>query len=265
MLNNSPSKWATNRRPLLFIMIKKTLLLLPFVLFFSVLAAQDTLNIKSEVSPWTLYALGGVDRNTLEVDVAYADDYHYESRNGVVAGLAAQYDLKLSISQRNFFIPDCSVRGSLLWVQKDYKFYRNNANIRYVYTAHTNNYLNIPVEAMLSWGKVFHVDVFGGFYLGAWLNGRLEGRTLSLDMLTYGNEESTFFDTPYEFNKVRDNRFDAGLSYGFGCGASLGKVDLVVNLRWLYALSDVQKHYMLFQNPRYNTTFALTAGFGLAF
>lgn len=243
----------------------KTLALLLFLGLAGVAGAQDTLSIRNGSSPWTISLVGGVDHNTLDVDVAYATDYHYEGRNAFLAGVDAVYDLNLPISGKSFLIPDFSLRGELLLIQKNYKFYRMAGDINYLHDIHTNNYLNIPLMAQISWGDVFHVNAFGGFYLGYWLSGRQSGRTLSLDMLAYEEEENTYYDQPYEFNARRDNRFDAGWVYGAGVGVSLGRIDINVDLRWFYALTDIQKQYMLFQNPRYNTTFAFTAGAGFHF
>ena len=154
--------------------------------------------------------------------------------------------------------------GDLLLVQKNYKFYRNFSSnwidLSYLYTVHTNNYLNLPVMAQLRWGKNLHLMAQGGFYLGGWLTAHREGESFSLDDLAYGDRQNSHFDEAIEFNPSRDNRFDAGWAYGFGAGFTIKKIDVSLEARWYYALTDTQKNYMLFLNHRYNTTFALQGG-----
>ena len=100
-----------------------------------------------------------------------------------------------------------------------------------------------------------------GGYGGWWLSGRREGQSLSVSYLITGNQDDTFFDEEYKFNDSRDNRFDAGIVYGFAAQCTIAKkVELSAEMRWYYGLTDVQKNYMTNLNPRYNTTRVIQFG-----
>lgn len=209
--------------------------------------------------------VAGMSNNTLVLGTAYADDYHYDPRKGFAAGLSARLTLvDFPNSGNSLFLPDFSLRADLLLIQKNYKFYRNFStswiDLSYLYDVRTNNYLDLPLMAELRWGRSLHLSLAGGFYLGGWLTAHRAGKTFSLDDLAYGDRQYADFDEPVEFNAKRDNRLDAGWAYGFGAGFTVKKVDVSLDARWYYGLTDVQKNYMTFMNHRYNTTFSLQGG-----
>lgn len=229
-------------------------------------SSQESTSLKDFLKPSLHLGLaGGYSNNRLDLGTAYADDYHYVARSGLTMGLTSRLTIiDFPNSGPSLLLPDVSVSADLLLVQKNYKFYRNFSSnwidLSYLYTVHTNNYLNIPVMAQLRWGKNLHLMAQGGFYLGGWLTAHREGESFSLDDLAYGDRQNSHFDEAIEFNPSRDNRFDAGWAYGFGAGFTIKKIDVSLEARWYYALTDTQKNYMLFLNHRYNTTFALQGG-----
>ena len=82
----------------------------------------------------------------------------------------------------------------------------------------------------------------------------------------YGSDT---FDEDVPFNDTRDQRLDAGLTFGAGVGTNvlgllggeaLQRLTLEFEIRWYYGMLDIQKDYMRNLNPRYNTTLAFQGG-----
>ena len=206
------------------------------------------------LSPWSVGLFGGFTNNHHVIDVLYATDMKYTDLSGYTAGMTAAYHLKGWLA----------VRADVAMVQKNYRLDRDNRYLPFAYTESTNNYLSLPVTAVLSLGRTFRFSGIIGGYAGYWLSGHRSGQSLSVTYLVTNNQEYTYFDEDYTFNSSRDNRFDAGLVYGFALRCTIiKKLDLSAELRWYYALTDVQKQYMTRLNPRYNTTSSFK--FGIAF
>lgn len=206
---------------------------------------------KGAVSKWSLGAFAGPASNHHVIDVAYATDMKYTDKSGYSAGIGAAFH------PTGWF----ALRADVAMVQKNYRLDRDNRFLSFVYTESTNNYLSVPVVAVLSAGRNFRVSGIVGGYAGWWLSGRREGQSLSVSYLITGNQGDTFFDEEYKFNGSRDNRFDAGIVYGFAAQCTIAKkVELSAEMRWYYGLTDVQKNYMTNLNPRYNTTRVIQFG-----
>lgn len=200
---------------------------------------------------WSVGLFGGMTKNHHVINTLYATDMKYTDLGGSTAGVTASFHLK------GWF----SLRTDLALVQKNYRLDRDNRHLPFAFTESTNNYLSVPVTAVISLGRTFRVCGIVGAYAGYWLSGHREGQSLSVTYLVTGNQEDTFFDEDYSFNDVRDNRFDAGLVYGAALRCALfKKIDLSAELHWYYGLTDVQKNYQRNLNPRYNTTRALQFG-----
>ena len=241
-------------------MIKRLLLSSLLIVAGFVVNAQDDGTFRNTVFPtdpisrWSVGVFGGSDKNHHIVNVQYATDMKYTDMGGYSAGLSASYHLN------GWF----SLRGDVALVQKNHRLDRDNRYLPFVYTESTNNYLSVPVTAVVSMGRTFRVCGFFGGYAGYWLSGHREGQSLSVTYLVTNDQTDTFFDEDYTFNDVRDNRFDAGLVFGVAARcALLRKVDISAELRWYYGMTDVQKNYMTNLNPRYNTT--RTLQFGIAY
>ena len=212
---------------------------------------QTRLFPKTAEGQWSIGVFGGSSSNHHVIDMSYAIDMKYTDMTGFTAGITASRHLS------GWF----SLRADLSLVQKNYRMDRDNNYVSYLYTESTNNYLSLPVTAVISLGRTFRVCGFFGGYVGYWLSGRREGVSLSVPSLVVGRSEDNNFDEPYEFDSRRDNRFDAGLTYGVGIRCSIvHKLDLSAEMRWYYGLTDIQKAYMSNLNPRYNTTRTLQFG-----
>ena len=193
------------------------------------------------------------------MDTGYAYDMRYEERGGFTVGIPVQYD----------FFDWLGVRAEGSFVQKGHKMHRTDVWNK-LHTDTRNNYLHVPVMARFSFGgQRVRGFLNAGGYIGGWLSSHREGLTFrwfgdeSEDdvngWITPGN--SYEFDEKVPFDSRRDNRFEAGLAGGIGVACRVApRVEVEVEGRCYYALTDMQKAYMKFQTPRYNTTFVIQAG-----
>lgn len=205
-------------------------------------------------SRWSVGLFGGTTKNHHVINTLYATDMKYTDLGGFTAGATASWHPKGWLS----------LRADITMVQKNFRLDRDNRHLPFAFTESTNNYLSVPVTAVLSLGRTFRVCGIVGAYAGYWLSGHRQGQSLSVTYLVTNNQEYTHFDEDYTFNSVRDNRLDAGLVFGGALRCTLfKKLDLSAELRWYYGLTDVQKAYMTNLIPRYNTTRSLQ--FGLSY
>ena len=206
---------------------------------------------KKPIAKWNVGAFGGFSKNHHDINVWYASDMKYSDMSGYSYGLTGSYH----------FTGWLSLRADAAMVQKNYRLDRDNHAVSYMYSEYTNDYLSLPVTAVVSLGRTVRLCGFFGGYVGYWLLGHRVGVSTSVGGIGDGDNDANSFDQEYEFDEMRDNRFDAGLVYGAGLRCALfRKIDLSAELRWYYGLTDIQKDYMLFMNHRYNTTRVLQFG-----
>lgn len=212
---------------------------------------RDVMFPKQATATWSAGFFFGSDYNNHIIDMAYANKLVYTGEKGKTAGVFAQYWLTGWLSGR----------ADVLWLQKNYRMVRENPNISFCHTNYTNNYLQIPLTAHISFGRNAKVYGFGGFYVGYWMSGHREGQSFSVTYLLTGDESTTHFDEDYEFDSQRDNRFDAGWTFGGGLQVTMfHRVIVFGEMRWYYGITDIQKNYMNNLNPQYNTTRAFQFG-----
>ncbi len=210
---------------------------------------------------WEVGVYGGITLNTLSTNVGYMTNVQYAPAFGNTLGIDVTYGLRKWLA----------VRADLALTQK------NNTLLHYVYYESTNNgettldsasfgtnsvnrYVNLPVVLDFSFGGKARFHAYFGGYIGYWIDGHRSGGSLPV----LGSEGE--FNAPYEFNKVRDNRFDAGMAYGLGLSfLCWNHFDISFEMHLYYALTDMQKNYMLNMNPRYNTTTTLQLGLAYKF
>lgn len=192
------------------------------------------------------------------MDTGYAYDMRYEERGGFTVGIPVQYD----------FFDWLGVRAEVSFVQKGHKMHRTDVWNK-LHTDTRNNYLHVPVMARFSFGgQRVRGFLNAGGYIGGWLSSHRKG--LAYRYFGDGSDDNSGWITPgdsYEFDEKvpfdsrRDNRFEAGLAGGIGVACRVApRVEVEVEGRCYYALTDMQKAYMKFQTPRYNTTFVIQAG-----
>lgn len=200
----------------------------------------------------------GYASNTLCMDKGYAYDMRYESHAGFTAGIPVQYD----------FFDWLGVRAEVTFVQKGHRMHRTD-NYAGLWIDIRNNYLQIPLMANFSFGgQRVRGFVHTGGYVGGWLSSSRKGMEQRwfgdgtgepAETITPGSRCA--FDERVPFDSRRDNRFEAGLAGGVGVGCRVApRVEVQVEGRCYYALTDMQKDYMKFRVPRYNTTIVVQAG-----
>ena len=201
---------------------------------------------------WSIGLNGGYARNILTTSQEYADEQRYEPHNGFTIGIPVQYD----------FRPWFGLRAELSFVQKGQSSYRTGY-YEGIYTDTRNNYLQLPVIAHFSFGgERLRGFLHLGGYVGYWLSSHRQGVTA---VLMGSNPETGDLPYPFDekvpFDSRRDNRFEAGLAGGIGLYYRITpRIRIEAEGRCYYALTDMQKNYMKFLIPRYNTTFTTQIG-----
>ena len=206
------------------------------------------------LSGWTFGLSGGWDENTPVITMpTYADKLQYLKNSGSTFGITAKYA----------FTKWLYGRADVMWVQKNYKMNRiaEGTSSAILNGEYTNNYLSVPVMAMVSFGYDFRIFAYFGVYMGYWNSGHRKGNSFSMNYLLYGDLSSTEYDEGWGFDNTRDNRFDGGLVFGGGVAYTfLQHYEVSAEARYYYGLTDVQKDYMANRIPHYNSTLAVQFG-----
>jgi hypothetical protein len=205
----------------------------------------------------------GYVSNYLITNISNLSFTRYEARGGYMVAVPVLYTF-------NSWFGLASAPGL---VQKNYTYSRSGF-FEGIREAHTNTYLQVPLQARFSFGgKKLRGFVDLGVYGAYWAWGRVSGsepNILDPGTQTYNsaNPNGIYdiinrhdFNQPYEFNSVRDNRFEfggilgLGLRYEFDSGFML-----FAEGRKMQAITDQQKQYMINQVPRYNSSYAFSFG-----
>ena len=196
----------------------------------------------------------GANRNYLITNASDKPFFGYQPSNGYSIGIPVRYQF-----------PSLSWFGGIeaipTYVQKNYRIQRTEAYSG-EYQQTDNNYLELPVVAQFRFGGKLnkHQSLYGilnlGGFAGYWLNGHVQGTTLSpMDLVNYQT-----YDESYTFNSTRDNRFEYGGIAGVGLQYVLNKKYVIsVEGRYNATMSDQQKNYSIDQAPRYNDTYSVMA------
>lgn len=219
-------------------------------------AQEDSVRVNQSVAQtprtphFSIGVLGGLDRNYHIVDMSYMNDYSFSPY-----APGRTYGLQLGYSPWKWL----TFRVDGVMVDKNYYRQHMLANGGGAYPdTTTNQYVNVPVVLMLNVGNKIRVHAFGGVYGGYWLSSHRKGRTMAV----FGSPEyDEDVDLDSKESQIKFNRKDGGFTYGVGLSGMIAKrIEIGVEARWYYGIYDIQKEYMTFLNPRYNTTFALQAG-----
>ena len=202
---------------------------------------------------WTLGFVGGVDRNYHQVDMSYMKDIIYDKfTTGSTLGLRASYNPWKWLG----------LRADVVLIEKNYHMdhvTRLSSTDQIITQTTTENlYFNAPLMLDLSFGRRVRVHLNGGGYVGYWLFSHRSGKSYSLTYYSLdGNESANEFDEDVPFNETRDNRLDAGFTWGGGLSVNIWKgLNVNAEVRYYYGVLDIQNDYMRNLNPRYNTTIA---------
>jgi hypothetical protein len=192
--------------------------------------------------------LGGYTHNHLYTSVGYRPSTAYENKDGFAAGVPIKYvvndwfclQTEFSVLQKNY-----------KWLHTDYYAFDSTP-----YQNVKNTYLQLPVMTQFSFGgeQLRGFCALGGF-AGYWAGSRIKGMALDLNEMEYAYNEK------YAFDKRRDNRIEYGLVFGWGLEYKYENYcTIVLEGRYYYSTSDLQKNYMLGLIPRYNDTYVIQAG-----
>lgn len=229
------------------------LLLLTLAAMGAVWAQEDAAEVEPTAQKTPHFSFGvvaGYDQNYHIADMSYMTDYKYDK-----FAKGSTYGLQLAYHPLRWL----ALRADVVMIQKNY--HRDHVfqyyNLRYsLPTTTTNDYLNVPVVAEMSFGKTVRLNLFGGGYYGHWMKSHREGTTYS-----FSSDRLIDFDEDVEFDEVRDNRDDMGFVWGAGLSVFfLNHIELGAEVKWYYGVQDIQKPYSQSLRPRYNTTMAIQGG-----
>lgn len=235
-----------------------------FLLLFSIVAMAGGMQAQTDSVPaapakathWTFGLAAGIDRNYHQIDMSYMSDMKYDKYcEGITSAFSVTYNPWKWIG----------LRADVALVQKNYHLdHVSRVGERTIITQSTteNDYVNVPLVLDFSFGRAVRIHLMGGGYVGYWLSSHRTGKSYSLTYYSMGGDDSANdFDEDVPFNETRDNRLDAGFTWGVGAGVKVWR-ELRVNaeVRWYYGVLDIQNDYMRHLNPRYNTTLAFQGG-----
>lgn len=230
--------------------IKSLLGLMFFLSPLCLMAQEENVDVAPKSKHWKVGILAGYDQNYHIVDMNYMSDIKYDK---YTTGMT--YGFQFGYSPVKWF----SLRLDAVMVQKNYhvdhvfQYY----NLFYsLPSTTTNQYINVPLVAMLNVGRLVKLHLFGGGYGGYWLKSHRKGTTYS-----FSNERYYDYDVDVVFSDKRDNRLEYGFTWGAGVSSTIkDRLELGAEVRWYYSVTDIQKPYMTNLNPRYNTTFVIQGG-----
>ena len=239
-----------------FYMKKYFLSALVFLMAARVLNAQEVVPTDNDTPRqrhWSVGLTGGMDRNYHIVDMSYMTDYDYSKyAPGTSFGIQFSYSPVKWLSFR------------LDGVMLNKNYYRDHVHaysqVQSISLPDTtiNQYFNAPLVVRLNVGNKVRLHLFGGGYVGYWLTSFRSGRTQGMNSVVSYFEQVDFWTVE---SQRRDNRLDAGFVYGAGVSTLLlNRIELGVEARYYYGVTDIQKNYMAHLNPRYNSTFVLQGG-----
>lgn len=203
---------------------------------------------------------GGYNRNYIQTNNANRNFTNYIPGDGFSIGIPVQYQLA------DWF----AIAADPTFIRKTYTQIRSAFYLG-TYQTNQNNYLQLPLMGHFMFGGKQLKGFFNlGGYAGYWTSGRVQGVLANVlnpvDSVTATN---TFFNfsNPYEynenheFNTTRDNRLELGWIAGTGISYTIGgKYVVFAEGRYIQAITDMQKKYMLNQVPRYNQTYNASIG-----
>ena len=216
-----------------------------FKVFFIFMFSSVVLHSQNDCNLYLGFS-AGYSNNSLTTSVGYRPFMAYESQGSFTVGLPVLYNV-------NDWFGLYAEPGV---IQKNYKWTRTDfypvVDEPTPYHKVANTYLHLPAAGRFSFGpsNIRGFLMLGG-YMGYWMSSNISGVTLERDE----------YDTSFDFDSRRDNRFEYGLLPGIGVEYKLNDFcSIMLDGRYYYSVSDLQKNYMERKVPRYNNTFTLQAG-----
>jgi hypothetical protein len=214
-------------------------------------------DLSPAANPWYFGISGGFTQNSLYQGGAekYRPKEKWEGVGGVTIALAARYQIFNWLA----------VQVEPSYITKNYKWTGSADDFNNT----SNGFIDFPMLVNLSagWGAgtgIFRVFANVGGFVGLWAHGSEQGATLILENTNafYGTSSTLYtYDTAYQFDDTRDNRFDGGLIFGGGIQYDVNAFSVIAEFRYSYSLSDLQKQYQSVDfSPQANDTWMITAG-----
>lgn len=205
---------------------------------------------------------GGYTKNYLNSNLGYAPFSAYKPVSAFTVGIPVQYQL----------MDWLALQTDLSYIRKSYKVERSDYYTG-IYQTTANSYLKLPLMAHVTVGS----EQFKGFlnvggYMAYWMSSRIQGVQItgqSRDVDSYPDFYLNVIDQYYAYqykenaplNAQRDRRMELGLLAGIGLSYQFNShYRLFTEARYYYAVTDMQKNYMINQIPRYNNTYVIQAG-----
>ena len=201
---------------------------------------------------------GGYTGNYLYTSVGYFVGTKYSPADGFSVGIPIQYAITEWLA----------VQAEAQFVQKNHRLTRIGF-FEGIYTATTNQYLQLPVMGHFSFGGLRLRGFLNlGGYAGYWATSRQQGIIPNIDN-AIDNEQAVrlldvlpplAYNESYTFDARKDRRVEAGWLAGVGLTYQPGRYQFFVEGRYTQALLSQQKDYMINQISRYNQTYSLQLG-----
>lgn len=206
---------------------------------------------------------GGLNQNYLSTSNASEPFTDYRGMSGWNVGIPVGYQ----------FFDWMAVVATPTYITKNYDIERTGF-FTGVYQKNYNNYLQLPVKLRFSFGgKELRGFVDLGGYAGYWMSGRIKGTEANIlnevdtsyqtvnPTSVLGENYPYSYDQKYTFDNKKDNRMEFGLVGGAGISYELFETyTIFVEGHYYRAMTDQQKHYEMYQAPRYNDNFGLSLG-----
>jgi hypothetical protein len=231
-------------------------------------ARASRFNLRPAEHPWYFGVSGGWAYNTLYQGGAenYRVNEKWEGANGWTVALVARYQIFNWLA----------VQAEPSYITKNYKWTGSKGTeseaVKYnEFNNTTNGFVDFPLLANLSagWGsdaKRLRVFANIGAFIGVWAHGSEQGETILLENTNpiFGTPPDPLYayDTAYEFDDRRDNRFDGGLLFGLGLQLDVRAFSFIAECRYSCSLSDLQnkKYQTASFSPQMNDTWIVQAG-----
>jgi hypothetical protein len=235
-------------------MVIKRLFLFSLAAFFSAAALtgqESGGSAPKDPAHWHIGVAGGYTRNQLYTSEGAHVFTAYDAGDGFAISIPVRYQFN------SWF----ALQTELQYIQKNYSW-RRTEQYTGLSSEITNSFISVPLMANFSvGGSRLRGFLNAGGYLGVWVESRRKGTwqgfadNVDPDKVVYFD-----FDEKVDFNKDRDNQFDAGLLLGIGLQYAFNPCAVFLEGRFNYGLTDLQKDYMYDKAPRINDTFVFTAG-----
>ena len=209
-------------------------------------------------SQWVAGLQAGPDLNFLKTNISNIPVAEYKPVIGIQAGLIVQYAFNKWLA----------LEAQPCFQQKRYKL-EWTGYYSGIYQTNLNDYWSLPLVGDISFvaGK-FRLTAQLGVYVAYWAVGRAKGvmpnvgdptaATSYVDYIGYNTLYS--YNVADSFESCRDQRIELGWMTGERIAYCHNNTQFFVGIQYYYSSTDQQKNYEINQIPRYNQTFALSAG-----